>query len=275
MFSRCYKTSFSEQFTTLLDRSRLTQHEKDIIKARYVTIVVSTERKNALTNFMFYLLTNVVTITCVLVSSLVSLEKASVVAYPAVVFWLIWSFSLVMLLANKWLYTFNIHKKYILNSSIIEKLYAEGWCFLAGAGKYNVDDKSLRFNKFIVRIERLKLKYVETISGLDSGDGGNSGDLNNILYTPRLKTDSTDSCPKPNKEVVIQIDADRIPTKKQRRFFESDGPDSLLSTRRTGRKIHESPPPATLRPTLTIPNNSDSNNLDQDTQRDNIGPPSN
>lgn len=221
MFSSCFHTSFKEKFTSLLDKSQLNQHEKDIIKARYVSIVCASETKSTLTNIQYYVLTNIVTVACILISSLVSLEKASIITHPTVIFWLIWSFSLIMLLANKWLYTFNIHKKYILNTTIMEKLYAEGWCFLAGVSRYSTEDKALRFNRFIVKVEKLKMKYVETISGLDGGEVGD-GSLNT------MRKSSSDVDVRDSKSVVIQIDnVDKpiVPT-KQRKLFESDAIDA-------------------------------------------------
>ncbi len=175
------KSEFKHNYLEILNKSDLTQDKIDLIERRYVNIVVSTEHKNMQTDFLFYLFTNVITIAGILIASLVSLEKANTIKNTTVIFWLVWSMSIASAMANKWIYAFNIHKKHVLNNTVLEKLYTEGWCFLSKIGRYthkNIDD---RFMAFMTRIEKLKLKYAESLAGMES-DGG-AQDI--FITTPR------------------------------------------------------------------------------------------
>ncbi len=126
-----------------------------------------TETEYAYTSALFFVLTNVITIAGVLIASLLSLERISDKARDGV-FWTCWGLAIILTLANKWLYLFNIHKKYVLNTIVLEKLHSEGWQFLAGIGKYEHLLPDERFCMFCMRVEKLRQKTLEHIPEMET-----------------------------------------------------------------------------------------------------------
>ena len=169
---------FCNKFTQLINDAALSQNEKNIILARYINIVKSAEIYYLWVNILFCALTNIVTIATILIAALISLERAEIVQkQSAGLFWTVFALSIAAALCNKWLYSFNIHKKYVLNIVILEKLYSEGFMFISGIDKYaSVGDMRARFKLFCTRIEKIKLKSINEIPEME-----NSGISDDIL----------------------------------------------------------------------------------------------
>jgi hypothetical protein len=170
--------TFKTRYTKLINDMNLTVAQKDIIKCRYLGIVTSAERSCWLTNISYLVLTNVVTIAAVLIASFVSFNKLSSGSCQqlcndttiSAFLWVVWVLGIVATLANNWLYVFNIPKKYVLNIAALEKLYSEGWSFAAKIGKYAIDDPVERFQLFCARVEKIKMKAIESMPELQNND---------------------------------------------------------------------------------------------------------
>lgn len=173
----CGRPSFSTQFLELLHGVPLSDFDKEIIKSRYIDVVKNIEMDFRLNRLAFFILTNAITIAGVLITGLVSLDKLTFIDGRTAqgVFWTVWTLSIIVTLSNKWLYSFSIAKKYVTNATVLEKLYSEGWQFLAGIDKYKycmtIDE---RFKLFCTRIEKLKLKSVENMTSTIDTDGGDA-----------------------------------------------------------------------------------------------------
>jgi len=173
MFTGLVESKFKRDFIPLVDKLPISKYEKDIIRDRYINMVVEAERSNARIYVLWYLLTNVVTVSGVLITGLLSIDKSAYVPDSSAegLFWFIWSLSIALTLANKWLYSFNVHKKFILNSLVLDKLYTEGWAYVAGIGKYmKAPDHTSRHKLFCARIERIKTKSTEVMSEINGND---------------------------------------------------------------------------------------------------------
>jgi len=155
--------SFKTRFTKQLNSMPLSQQERDIIINRYVHLVILAEAKNRWSGVFYYLLTNLVTISGVLITAFLSLDKfTDGVTYT---YWVCWSLSIILTIANKLLYAFNINRAYLLSTVVLEKLYSEGWSFVSGVGKYNIENITERFQIFCSRIEKIKMKTLKTMGG--------------------------------------------------------------------------------------------------------------
>lgn len=175
-----FTSGFAAKFTKLLENLELSRFEKDVILSRFVHVVQHTENQYLRTRLLFLILVNAITIAGVFITALTPLEKV-VWMTPVgsmVIFWIIWSLAIALTLANKWLYAFNIHKKYVLNIIILEKFYSEGWSFLSGIGHYQHCSLHEKYLLFCARIEKLKLKSIENIPELE-----NSTAMNEFLAT--------------------------------------------------------------------------------------------
>lgn len=166
--------SFEERFDKILTKSSYTNIEKDIIRERYLSLVTHTEKLCRRNHIIYLLLANIVTIFGVLVTALIGIDKFSATCdETSVLYWFTLVMSISITIANKLLYIFNNHKKYIIYASIREKLYSEGWMFIEKTGRYNTKDNT--FNLFCLRVEKIKIKSFEDIS-LNNGTDVLSGD---------------------------------------------------------------------------------------------------
>jgi hypothetical protein len=138
----------------------MTPFQKETIKSRFVVEVADLEADYARSTVLFIGLTNLVTVSGILITSFTTLTKAvSVDAYwQNVLSWLVWSLSLSLTLANGWLTTFGIYKKYVLNDVTLEKMYNEGWSFIAGVNRYEKLSMDDRWSTFCSKIEQLITK---------------------------------------------------------------------------------------------------------------------
>lgn len=183
-------SSFRTKFNKLLDATTLSRVQREIIKSRYVSMVVHSERDYRNTCIAYVVLTNVITIAGVFIAALNPLGKLNWMDQTGerAIFWVVWGLAIALTLANKWIHTFNIPKKYVLNHIALEKFYSEGWAFLSGINKYsscaNMDE---RFILFCDRIEKIKLKVLEQSPGM--GDNGEAHDI--ITAGPMDNADGT------------------------------------------------------------------------------------
>jgi hypothetical protein len=171
----------------LLNQLPITDFDKQLIENRYVMAVTHIESDYRLTIILFNLFSNIITISGVLITALTSLEKVfDVGSYTKnALFWTVWSLSIALTLCSKWMYSFNINKKYVLNRSIRERLYSEGWAFLAGNGRYDSPDHSIRVRVFCNKIECIIIK---SIKGKTKVGGGNTAISTEILLDEVPKT---------------------------------------------------------------------------------------
>ncbi len=123
------------------------------------------------------------TIGGVLVASFASYERVGTAnnstntAVGNAFIWVVWSIGIIIAVCGNLLHVLNISKKYVLNHVILGKLQTEGWSFLAGAGRYaSIIDMDKRFESFFARIEKIKLKAIETMPEI-----GSSSEVNDIL----------------------------------------------------------------------------------------------
>lgn len=149
--------NFSRKFISLLDQLELTPFQKETIKSRYVAEVRDMEIDYLRSTILFIGLTNLVTIAGILVTSFTTLAKAlSLDSYwQNALTWSVWALSLSLTLANGWLQTFGIYKKYVLTDVTLQKMYNEGWSFIAGVNRYEKLTLDERFDKFCSKIEQI------------------------------------------------------------------------------------------------------------------------
>lgn len=164
--------SFEEDFSKSLNATPLTSEQKNVIRARYIALVLATRDEYIWVSVAYYALTSIITISGVLIASLTPLEQWFGQAGSTAVFWIVWSLAILLTISNKTLYLLNIGKKYILGLALLEKLMSEGWSFIAGIGIYNIEAFDERFMLFCARIETIKLKSMESIPEMNDASMG-------------------------------------------------------------------------------------------------------
>jgi hypothetical protein len=190
-FTSLFNPSFQEKFIIALDALQLNENEKNIIKFRYVDMVYEAEKDYRRICILYIILTNIITISGVLITALLSLNKMQFIStHATTIFWVVWSLSIIVTLANKWVHSYNIDKKYILNTSFLEKLYSEGWSFVSGIDTYDMVIHE-RYSLFCTRIEQLKMKSLENITDLQTSKYNDIlGQSSNVIVTEDPQADN-------------------------------------------------------------------------------------
>ena len=188
-------SNFHTKFTHTLAGADLTEYQKSVITLRYLSMVSKVSGEHQRAHILYLVFTNLITISSVLVTALVSIKELAWIDQVGsmIIFWLTWSLGISLTLSNKWLYSFNIHKKYVINAVILEKLQTEGWIFLSGVGKYAGLDADQRFAKFCERIEKIKIKSMEPLVESDSSGTARTA----LTDTPGASTDEKAPAPRP------------------------------------------------------------------------------
>ena len=161
--------NFASSFAESLARLPMSDNDKLVISARFIPLV-SREQSNYRWNYIMYiLLTNVVTLGGVLTVAFSSFNQLGTNENITYGFgWAVWGIGIAITLASKWMTQFNISKKYILGMASLEKLQTEGWSFLGGIGRYDTLDMSHRAKVFLTRVEKLRMKSMESMPEAES-----------------------------------------------------------------------------------------------------------
>lgn len=154
---------FRRDFEPTLDGLNLPKQYRTIIDGRFVNEVSHAERSYFLTRVGFYFLSNFITVGSALVAAFISIQKIEAVPYNVQMgfFWTSLALSIVVVLANKLLYSFNLQKKYVNEKAALEKFRSEGWSYASGIDRYANLATTAAFLLFMSRIEKIRLKVVK------------------------------------------------------------------------------------------------------------------
>jgi len=162
LFSKTFSADFNEGLKSIL----IGEDEKKIINNRYVKTIEHLESTFITTAILYNLLSLFITISGVLISAFISLEKLNLINSVAasVFFWIGWVLSILVIIANKTMTGFDIYHKYIVTKNLLEKYKSEGWCFVEGVHIYNsCDSHEDRYKMFCERVEEINLSNVKLL----------------------------------------------------------------------------------------------------------------
>jgi hypothetical protein len=154
--------SFIEQFNNSAATLMISQTERAYLNDRYIPLVEEAEAAACLRSWQFHVLVNFITVSSILITAFTSLETSIRVSESAQIglYWTVVALGISLTIANKFLYVFGIHKKFILTQQIEQRYKTEGWMFLAGVDKYS-DPIDKRFLIFCERVERIQAKQTQ------------------------------------------------------------------------------------------------------------------
>ncbi len=164
--------SFRELFLEALNGCALSPRQRKIIENRYVTSVEKMISDHQWVAIKYNSLMLTVSISTVLVTALISLEKivGLSVSSRSAIFWVALVASFLGTIANKLLYFTGVNKQYVLESISASKIQSEGWMYVSGSGKYNSRymNPDEKFDLFMTSVEKL-------ISSTDKGVAVSAG----------------------------------------------------------------------------------------------------
>lgn len=158
----CFK-HFKHSIQDVINDVELPETKKRIIMKRVVKEIVKAEWISTMICTLYYVLRFSVAIGSVLLMALLLLSKLSFATETTsqVLFWLSWSFSVIVNISNEIMYAFGIDKKFYINTLILEKLKSEVWQYIELSGKYKkFHSHEEAYKDFVHRIEKLKIANV-------------------------------------------------------------------------------------------------------------------
>lgn len=162
MVSDCLKR-FKHTIHGVVSQIDLDEQQKEVIMKRVVNEIIGAEWISSMICLLYYILRFSSSIGSVLLTSLLLLSKLSFISTEAslVLFWLSWSFSLIVGIANEFMYAFGIDKKFYINTLILEKMKSEFWQYIELSGKYRkFRTHREAYKDFVHRVEKLKIANV-------------------------------------------------------------------------------------------------------------------
>jgi hypothetical protein len=163
-------TSFKASYLAQLELLPLPEDHKAYMTNRYLGLVSAADRARWQSYLLFHILTSVITIAGVAVTAFVSIEhNADNPTATLALAWSVWALGLILTLANKTLYVFDIPNKNVVYNVVYEKLKSEGWSYLSGVGRYeSLSNEVARFHLFSTRIERINLKSLKVSAEVEA-----------------------------------------------------------------------------------------------------------
>lgn len=243
----CDSENHLEHLVDGLSALRHTPEEQSYIDHRYLPLLREASNDARLRSCQFHLCVNAITIGAILVTTFTALggNNRTTQANEAGLYWTVIVLGAVMAIANKWMYLFGIHKKYILTQRAKERYGAEGWHYIGAVGKY-CRPPGERFGVFCERIERIQAKSVKDMVSLNA-TSANAASADGI--TPRSDDNATIiSMGTPTPRVASKRAVFGIPAVK----IDKDSPDKAQKDK-IQRLSGTGSPPAKQDPTIVLP----------------------
>lgn len=215
----CCKTGFSKtynvRFENLLAFMNITDKDKRICKDMYLQRINKLRREYAYLTVIHFMLATCVNIGSVIVPSFTALQKLSLLNETTglVFYWLTFSLSIVMMVANKLLYAFNINRRYMTSKESLHKHYNEGWQFITRVVRYRrCKTDAEAFTLFCTRLAKMDEKSIEMISSVEKPQGDTPHNEpppktdHHSEAEPTTPLDRGDSCqviPQPAERVIV------------------------------------------------------------------------
>lgn len=242
----CGSNGFIEHFLDGISTLGLSPEERSYVDHRFIPLVREAHNDAISRSWQFHVCVNAITIGAILVTTFTALGGSSriTLADETGLYWTVIVLGAVMAIANKWMYLFGIHKKYILTQRAKERYEAEGWHYIGAVGKYCRPHHE-RFGVFCERVEKIQAKSVKDMVSINA-TSANAATTDGV--TPRYDDNAT----------VISMGTPTPRTDVRKRAVFS------IPAAKFGRPSSTSPPPT--RQDQTIPNV-------QIQPADNIAPP--
>jgi hypothetical protein len=160
---KCFKRK-QDAYDGVFDMLHMTRLDREIVRKAYQNELNTAKYRYYYSMILYTILNNIITIGSVLVVSFMSIEKINFVSSEISegFFWASWIISIIVVVASKLIGSFSLQQKFVLDKIALEKYRNEGWKFAARIGPYHDKPISEAFKHFINKIQRIKMRLVES-----------------------------------------------------------------------------------------------------------------
>ena len=204
----CRPSNDRQRFEAILENIDLSDVNKQLIQARYITVLESFQKRVKHYSIIFHMGHTIITVGSLFVPALLSIQNSNATAsissgaFSIQVYWATFIVSLLVTIFNGILTLFKIDKKYYFLNTTLERLRTEGWQYVGLTGRYagqlignSTPTHQNQFVYFTHQIEKIKMKQVEEeyyksdekIENAPTGQGVQyKSSAANELYPPSL-----------------------------------------------------------------------------------------
>ena len=192
------KSKFAKRFNRVIDDtdiSSLSEHNKLLLRERYVTMVNTSISESIRSSAYYFILQTTTTVGSILVPALLSAEESNLffnstasdeVEYTHHIYWSIWGVSLAVTLCNAITQLTSMDKKYMMRKINVSLMKKEGWLFLQKSGviygKYKHKLHNDIISLFWDRVEKLRFDQVISDLSYDYVSDEPTGYFDNATY---------------------------------------------------------------------------------------------
>lgn len=185
----CSYTDFERRVYPIIDSLNLTSFQKNIIRKRYVKLVLSYESKYSQTHYRYNSCRLLISIGSMILPTLQTIQNNENVAnWKNEIFWAAIATSLGVMCANNIITMFTLDRRHIMYAITKEKLKATGWQYFECSGMFMNNTHDENYVKFWNEIE--KIIKLQVISEYNSDDKDNATDNNLEALSETIKEDN-------------------------------------------------------------------------------------
>ena len=191
----CSYSDFERRVYPIIDNLSLSPFKKNIIRKRYVKLVLIYENQYDITHYRYNLCRILISIGSMILPTLQTIQNnENVASIKDEIFWGAIGTSLTVMVCNNIISMFTLDRRYIMYAVTSERLKSVGWQYFEESGMFANSSHLLNYTKFWNEIEKtIKLQIMSEFNADDKhskddefedrGINGNEITYNNIDLT--------------------------------------------------------------------------------------------
>ena len=188
----CAYSDFERRVYPIIDNLDISPFKKNIIRKRYVKLVLNYEAQYDITHYRYNLCRVLISVGSMMLPTLQTIQNnENVASIKDEIFWSAIGTSLTVMICNNIISMFTLDRRYIMYAVTCEKLKSIGWQYFEESGMFANSSHSGNYIKFWNEIEKtIKLQIMSEFSSDDKHSKDDEFDTHNP--SNKLKLDDDD-----------------------------------------------------------------------------------
>ena len=165
----CAYSDFERRVYPIIDNLDISAFKKNIIRKRYVKLVLNYEAQYDVTHYRYNLCRELISVGSMILPTLQTIQNnENVASIKDEIFWSAIGTSLTVMICNNIISMFTLDRRYIMYAITCEKLKSIGWQYFEESGMFANSSHSDNYIKFWNEIEKtIKLQIMSEFSSDD------------------------------------------------------------------------------------------------------------
>ena len=185
----CAYSDFERRVYPIIDNLDISAFRKNIIRKRYVKLVLNYEAQYDVTHYRYNLCRILISVGSMMLPTLQTIQNnENVASIKDEIFWSAIGTSLTVMICNNIISMFTLDRRYIMYAVTCEKLKSIGWQYFEESGMFANSSHSDNYVKFWNEIEKtIKLQIMSEFSSDDKH--GKDDEFDTLEPSNKLKLD--------------------------------------------------------------------------------------